>query len=250
MLPPDTLHVVYRDDWLVAVDKPPALLVHRTALDRHETRFAVQLLRGQLGRRVYPVHRLDKPTSGLLLFALDPATARHLAQQFEAQTVAKAYLAVVRGWSPEQTVVDHALAEPVDTHDAPERPARPARTCLRTLATVELPDAVDRYPTSRYSLVALYPRSGRRHQLRRHMKHIAHPIVGDTRYGKGTHNRFFRERYGCERLLLACVGLAFEHPADPTKVVRLTQAPGDSFAAVLQALRWHDLKIPFPVADT
>ena len=194
------LDILYRDDFLVAINKPAGLLVHRSDIDRHETRFAVQLLRDQIGQRVHPLHRLDKGTSGVLLFALDSASAREVGGQFERNEIGKRYLAIVRGWPPEAGVIDHALSRQFDDYgrkfsaDSPTE-ALPAVTEYRRLATVELPDAVDRYPTARYALVELLPKTGRQHQLRRHLKHIAHPIIGDATWGKGIHNRFLQQRF-------------------------------------------------------
>ncbi|UGA40821.1 pseudouridine synthase [Chromobacterium haemolyticum] len=165
--------------------------MHRTALDRNETRFAVQLLRDQIGQRVYPMHRLDKGTSGVLLFALDKDMCREMSWQFERQQVDKRYIAVVRGHTDDAGHIDYPLSrrpddlewigETVDT--APQA----AVTDYRTLARIELPIEVERYPSSRYSLLELTPHTGRRHQLRRHLKHIAHPIIGDATHGKGRH---------------------------------------------------------------
>jgi tRNA pseudouridine65 synthase len=231
------LAVVYRDESIVAIDKPAGLLVHRSPIDRHETRFAVQILRDQLGQRVYPVHRLDKPTSGLLLFALSAQDARHLNRQFAAHSVAKRYLAIIRGHCPPRGVVDHALRDAPDIGATPRQ--REAWTAYQRLATTELHVPVDRYPTSRYSLVALHPRTGRRHQLRRHMKHIAHPIIGDTRYGKGVHNRYFRDHFACHRLLLACTGLRIRHPASD-EPLSLTLAPASDFLRVMTCLGWTE----------
>jgi len=239
--PKEQLDIVYRDDHLVAVNKPAGLLVHRSNIDRHETRFALQILRDQLGRRVYPVHRLDKPTSGLLVFALDRVGAARLSASFGNGDVAKRYWAVVRGYTDEQGRVDHALKEPHDALDDPrgrrDKPAQAAVTDYRRLATVELPLAVGRYATARYSLVEATPRHGRRHQIRRHMKHLSHPIIGDTTYGNGAHNRLFREQFGCQRLLLAAVGCVVPHPADGHPLD--LQAPLEpAFARVLAALNW------------
>jgi len=179
--PAGALPILFRDDALVIINKPSGLLVHRSPIDRHETRFAVQLLRDQLGRHVYPVHRLDKSTSGALAFALDKAAATALAEQFADQRVRKTYVAIVRGWPAECGVIDHPLDAVQDAY-APAAPAgpKPCRTAYRTLATVELPQRVDRYPTSRYALVELEPDTGRRHQLRRHLAHVSHPIIGDS----------------------------------------------------------------------
>lgn len=208
----DALPIVYQDDTLVAVRKPSGLLVHRTALARGETRFALQLLRDQLGRHVYPVHRLDRPTSGLLLFALDPDMARMLGEAFTAQRIRKCYLAVVRGVGPEHEWLDSPLREEDAKRPKAEMPAQPACTEVRRLDSVELPVRVDRYPQARYSLIEARPLSGRRHQIRRHLSGRGYPIIGDAKHGKGLHNRFFREQLACPRLLLAAVGMSFWHP--------------------------------------
>lgn len=233
------LTILHRDDHLVAIDKPSGWLVHRSNLDRHETRILVQSLRDQLGQYVYPAHRLDKGTSGVMLFALDPATARHLGAQFEQHGVRKTYWAVVRGWPPASGHIDHPLKGERDEYgDLPEAAgAQAAITDFRRLATVELPHAVDRYPTARYALVELDPLTGRRHQLRRHMKHIAHPIIGDATHGKGCHNRWFQAEFGCDRLLLACTELSFRHPTDGREMTLRTPV-GDQFAALLARLGW------------
>ncbi|MCX7167110.1 MAG: pseudouridine synthase [Rhodocyclales bacterium] len=240
------LDILYRDEFLVAIHKPAGLLVHRSDIDRHETRFAVQLLRDQIGQRVHPLHRLDRGTSGVLLFAFDADSARGVGGQFQRDEVKKRYLAIVRGWPPESGVIDHALSRRFDDYGrklGPESRAEalPAVTEYRRLATVELPDAVDRYPSSRYALVILMPKSGRQHQLRRHMKHIAHPIIGDATWGKGVHNRFFQQRFGCERLLLACTGLSLRHPADG-RPLAINARLEPSFAGVVDALGWNGLQ--------
>ncbi len=234
------LDILYRDDHLIAIDKPAGLLVHRSEVDRHEARFAIQLLRDQIGRRVQPVHRLDRGTSGVLLFAFESDVTRALSAQFEAGTVDKAYLAVVRGWPTESGRVDHPLSRMRDEPGAPtaNAEAQDALTDYRRLATVELPFAVDRYPAARYALMALTPHTGRRHQLRRHMKHIAHPIIGDATHGKGVHNRFFQSQFGCGRMLLACVALGFRHPISHAPIM-IRRGPGGEFAALVERFGWE-----------
>ena len=212
-----TLRLLYQDECLVAIDKPAGLLVHRSWLDRHETQFAMQMTRDLIGQHVYPVHRLDRPTSGVLLFALDPQTARTLGEDFAQHRVQKEYLALVRGWTPEQLFIDYPLKEELDKiadkFATVDKPAQEAQTQLQRLQTVELPYAVSaKHPTSRYSLVRLMPHTGRKHQLRRHMAHIFHPIVGDTKHGDGRHNRLFREQYDCQRLMLCNLSLTIQHP--------------------------------------
>lgn len=229
------LTLLYRDDHLLAVHKPAGLLVHRSPIDRHETEFALQYARAlNGGQHVYPVHRLDRPTSGVLVFARDSHTARQLGLAMMSGGVSKTYLAMVRGWPPSQGRIDHSLREePEDRRlRGAEQPVREAVTDYRTLATTELPVAIEKYPTSRYALVELRPRTGRKHQLRRHMKHIHHPIIGDANHGRGRHNRYFAERFGQGRLMLAATSMAFAHPATGQPLV-ISVAPEASFQTVL-----------------
>lgn len=233
--------ILFHDSALVAVNKPAGLLVHRSEIDRHETRFALQIVRDQLGQRVYPVHRLDKPTSGVLLFALSSDIARAVTEQFTAGEVRKRYLGVVRGIPDSPFVIDNPLRENRDKmtdHRARQNKApQSAITALRTLASAELPVRVDRYPTSRYALVEARPHTGRKHQIRRHLKHISHPLIGDTTYGKSGHNRLFSERFDCRRLLLHADQLALRHPETGAELI--IRAPLDAvFASVIQALGW------------
>ncbi len=226
---------IYRDPWLLAVHKPAGLLVHRSPIDKHETEFALQYARAlNGGEHVYPVHRLDRPTSGVLLFARDPDTARTVGQAMMAGEVSKTYLAVVRGWAPESGTIDHPLKdEPEDRRlRGTEQPVRDALTHYRRLATIEIPVEIERYPTSRYSLVELYPKTGRKHQLRRHMKHINHPIIGDANHGRGRHNRYFAERFGQGRLMLAATELVLTHPVTGEELI-LKAPPEQSFMDVL-----------------
>ncbi|MDD5372010.1 MAG: tRNA pseudouridine(65) synthase TruC [Sulfurimonas sp.] len=229
------LEILYRDEFLVAINKPSGLLVHRSPIDRHETEFAVQILRDQIGQFVYPVHRLDKPTSGVLLFALDKESARLMGEQFMSRESKKSYIAVVRGYADESGVIEHALVEKLDKiadkSASKNREAQEATTEYETLATVELPFAVGKYDKTRYSLVKLHPLTGRKHQLRRHMKHISHHILGDTKYGRGEHNIFIRERFGCHRMLLHAQELQIRHPH--TNEMLSIQAPlDDTFKAI------------------
>ncbi len=244
------LEILYQDEDLIAIDKPSGLLVHRSPIDRHETRFAIQLLRDQLGQWVYPLHRLDKPTSGILLFALSPEMAREMGPVFETGRVAKRYLALVRGYTADQGHIDHALKEKLDRlGDADADPDKPAQTAVsdyRRLARVELPHAIPPHPTARYSLVEVMPRTGRKHQVRRHMKHIAHPIVGDTTHGKSVHNRLFEREYGCKRQLLAAIGLSFEHPRLGRRI-DIEHWPGGCFGQLIESLDWDwDEPLPKP----
>lgn len=224
------MKILFRDDWLVAVDKPVGLLVHRTELARAEA-YALQLVRNQLRQRVYAIHRLDRPTSGVLLFGLSPEAGAVMSRLFEQRQIEKRYLAVVRGWPEPQGVIDYPLA------DLPDRPKRPAVTRHRTLAQVELPYAVGRYSSSRYSLVEAIPETGRFHQIRRHFHHIFHPLIGDTTHGEGRHNRFFRATFGVGRLLLHARSLSFAHPMTGRSLH--IEAPLDEhWRQLLTALGW------------
>jgi tRNA pseudouridine65 synthase len=199
---PEALRILHHDDELVAIDKPAGLLVHPSALDAHAERTALQMLRKQLGERLWPLHRLDKATSGVLLFARNAEAARRWGMAFEAGEVRKAYLALVRGWPAERGEIDYPLARDPELPSAGQ--ARlDAVTRFERLASFDWPFSVDgRHPSSRYALVQVEPLTGRRHQIRRHFKHIAHPLVGDTTHGKGAHNRAVAAFLGVDRLWL------------------------------------------------
>jgi len=233
------LTILYRDDDVVAVHKPPGVLVHRTRIDAGDGRALLQLLRDQLGVPVHPAHRLDKGTSGVVLFALHADAARQLNAALRDGRAQKTYHAVVRGWVPERVDVDHPLRDRPDRLDRRQVvEVRPAFTTVCCVARAELAHAVGRYATARYSLVECQPRSGRRHQIRRHLKHLRHPIIGDANYGDGAHNRFFRDSLGIARLLLAASAVRLPHPRSGAMLE--LQAPLDeSFRAALTWPEWH-----------
>ncbi len=235
----EALPVLYRDEFMVAVQKPSGMLVHRTALDRHETRIAMSLVRDQLGQRVYPVHRLDKPTSGVLLFALDADSARTLGDAFSTHRVRKDYLAIVRGWPPLGGIIDYPLKQKEDNKGRKIghlQRMETAITLYHRLATTTVPVSVDgRYRHTRYALVRARPVTGRRHQIRRHLKTRSHPIVGDSNYGKGVHNRFFAREYGVQRLLLCAERLAVPHPASD-EIIEIRARPDADLCTVAQQI--------------
>ena len=230
---PGRPELLFRDRDLAVVYKPAGMLVHRSALDRHEDDAVLQWLRDRLGCRVYPVHRLDKPTAGLLAFALNPPTAARLERQFAAGGVDKRYLAVVRGHLPDHGCIDHPLGP------ARARGGRGGEQAATTeyacLDRTEVAMAVRPYASSRYSLLEVRPRTGRLHQIRRHMKHLFHPLVGDTTYGDGHHNRALRRHFDCRRLMLVSVYLAFEHPTE-RRPWSLRVEPDADFRRVLAGL--------------
>ena len=236
------IEIIYEDEYLVAINKEAGLLVHRSWLDKGETRFAMQLTRDAVGCHVFPVHRLDKPTSGVLLFAKSPAVARSLTEAFTAHKVTKQYLAVVRGFMSEQGSVDYALSfKPdaiADKFANLDKPAQEAVTHWQSLAQIELPFAVSKkHATSRYSLMRLTPETGRKHQLRRHMRHLFHHIVGDTSHGDGRHNRFFRTQYDCSRMLLHAQTLALSHPVTGEPLL-LKAGLDDQWMHVMEEFDW------------
>ncbi|RUO41225.1 tRNA pseudouridine(65) synthase TruC [Pseudidiomarina aestuarii] len=232
------LEVLFHDEYLIAIDKPSGLLVHRSWLAREATEFALQRVRDQIGQRVYPVHRLDRPTSGILLFAKDSETARLLTEQFTERLVQKRYHAVVRGYLGDGEL-DYPLREELDKiADAqadPDKGPQAAVTRYRCVKQIELPFAVSKkHSTSRYSLMEIEPLTGRKHQIRRHMSHLRHPIIGDTNHGDGRHNRFFREHFSIQRLLLAATQLSFRHPHSEEPIV-ITQPIPTDFLRVFDA---------------
>jgi len=226
------LELLHLDDRLCAVAKPSGIMVHRTGISTDRF-FLVDLLREQLGQRIWTVHRLDRATSGVLLFALDVEMAAQLGRLFEAGAIVKRYLAVVRGWLEESGEIEKPLL-------GARHKTRDALTHYRCLAKTELPVAVPPHETARYSLAEVEPKTGRTHQIRRHFNHIAHPIVGDVNHGDRRHNRLFRARFGCHRLLLHATLLEFEHPADGRKL-QITAPPPDDFRSVITALGWSQI---------
>lgn len=238
------LEIIYQDQYLVAINKPSGLLVHRSLIDRHETRFALQLVRDQIDQHVYPVHRLDKPTSGALVFALSSDIARDLSKQFSSaqSRIRKEYLAVVRGHAPNSGTIDHPLTEELDKiadkQATKNKLPQPATTHFECLETTELNASIDRYPTSRYSLVRCQPETGRKHQIRRHLKHIAHPIIGDAKHGKGIHNRYFKDYLNAGRLLLHASSISFQHPVSKT-AIRLQAGLDETMANLFNRFGWQ-----------
>jgi tRNA pseudouridine65 synthase len=199
------LEIIYQDDHLVAINKPHGLLVHRTSIADDAAEFAVQLLRDQIGQKVYPVHRLDRKTGGVLLFALSEAMNKLVQGQFAAGRVSKKYHAVVRGYTADAGEIDYPLLRE-------DGVIQEAFTAYRTLKRVEIDLPFGRHNTSRYSLVELSPTTGRMHQLRKHMAHILHPIIGDRPHGCNKQNKLFKERFEMNSMLLHAMELTLIHP--------------------------------------
>lgn len=215
--------------------------MHRSPIDKNETRFAIQELRDQIGQYVYPIHRLDKPTSGVLLFALDKETASLMSEKFREKETQKTYIAIVRGYTQESGTIEHALTQKhdkiADKDKSDEKEAQDATTLYERLNTVELDIAVGRYDKTRYSLVKLLPLTGRKHQLRRHMKHINHHMLGDTKYGRGEHNKMVRKEFDCNRMMLHASELRFIHPYTK-EPLHVEAGVDESFLSLFNAFAW------------
>ncbi len=217
------LEILFQDEYLVAVNKPPGLFVHRSFMDKREIYFVLQLLRDQIGQYVYPVHRLDRPTSGVLLFALSAEVARLMGQAFTDKTIQKTYYALTRGHLLGQGIIDYPLKEKLDKfgdknvsrHKEPQQ----AQTVYESKLVASLPISVGKYDSVRYSLIKLMPSTGRRHQIRRHLAHLRHPVIGDINYGDNKQNPFFREYFGFKRLMLIAKKLEFFQPITNEKIV-------------------------------
>ena len=238
------LEIIYQDEWLVAVNKPSGWLVHRSWLDRHEKVFVMQTLRDQIGQHVFTVHRLDRPTSGVLLLGLSSEVARLLSQQFENHQIRKRYHALTRGWLEDEAVLDYPLAEELDKiadkHASLDKGPQPAVTHYRGMATVEMAVPVGRYPTARYSLVELEPQTGRKHQLRRHLSHLRHPIIGDSKHGDLRQNRAAAEHFGCQRLMLHASHLQLNHPVTGEPLVLRAQLD-DTWMQMMSQFGWRGM---------
>jgi tRNA pseudouridine65 synthase len=213
------LSILFRDESLIAMDKPAGLAVHRGWARERDV--AMVRLRDQIGARVFPVHRLDRATSGVLLFALSAEMAARVCESFATGKTEKTYLALVRGVPPDEILIDHPLPPGEDT--------RAPRVSAQTMI-------VRREVFGRYSLVEARPLTGRLHQVRRHLKHISCPLIGDVNYGKGEHNRLFRERHDLHRLFLHATRLRLPHPAEGGQLDIGSPLPSD-LEAVLRALR-------------
>ncbi|MCZ4222819.1 pseudouridine synthase [Pedobacter rhodius] len=199
------LEIIYQDEYLIAINKPHGLLVHQSSIARDATEFALQMLRDQVGRHVSPVHRLDRKTSGILLFAFDKESEIAMHQQFMNSETGKKYLAILRGFTPDIMDIDYPLAKENGT-------MQDAFTSFRTLQKAEINVAFGKHPTSRYSLVEATPKTGRMHQLRRHFSHILHPIIGDRTHGCNKQNKLFLEQWNMTTMLLHASELSFIHP--------------------------------------
>lgn len=227
------LEILYEDESIVAINKPHGLLVHRSSIARDASEFALQLLRDQLGKTVYPAHRLDRKTGGILLFSLNKETDQYLQKSFQERKIDKKYLAVLRGFAPAEGLIDYPLKRDDGT-------VQEAQTSFRLLAQSELAVPFGKFPTSRYSLVEANPITGRMHQLRRHFAHIFHPIIGDRPHGCNKQNKFWKETYQMDTMLLHASELTFKHPLSGEDV-HIKSALQPDFVRVLEILNLNEV---------
>lgn len=228
------LDILFEDEQLIIIDKPAGLLVHRTRQAFGEDENALIQLRDQIGSWVSPVHRLDRATSGILLFAKNEDVLPSLKAIFMEREIKKNYLTIVRGIpSEKEGLIDHPL------HSERSNRLQEAQTKYRVLAESEIPyNSTGRYPTSRYSLLEMDLLTGRTHQIRRHLAHIRHYIIGDKKHGDNKQNIFFEKQFALQNLLLHSWKLSFSHPISNKKIT-LTCPPPVHFQRIMQELNWN-----------
>ncbi len=227
------LDILYRDEQLIAINKPHGLLVHRSSIAADAEEFALQLLRDQINAHVYPAHRLDRKTGGVLLFALDKNTEILMQQQFAANLVHKTYWAIVRGYTDDAGDIDHPLRKENGT-------LQDAFTAYQTITRAELPIALGKHSTSRYSLIEAKPTTGRMHQLRKHFSHIFHPIIGDRTHGCNKQNKLFTETWQMDTMLLHALSLSFTHPISNAPVT-IEASLQPEFERMVHLMGWKDI---------
>ncbi len=257
------LKILYHDDYLVAVDKPAGLFVHRSFMDKDEIYFALQLVRDQIGQYVYPVHRLDRPTSGVLLFALTKDIAQKMNEAFALKSnsadsaksglneqvagldLKKTYYALVRGhlsMEQSQTIIDYPLKEKLDKlgdkNVSRDKAHQSAKTHYQVIKQASLAIPLGKFDSVRYSLVKLEPVTGRRHQIRRHLAHLRHPVIGDINYGDNKQNPFFYQYFGFKRLMLIAKSLGFIHPVTQQPII-ITAEFDQQWQHVFNELSWQ-----------
>ena len=226
--------ILFEDDDFIAIHKPPGILVHRTKISE-DTQFVLQLLRNQINQRIYPIHRLDRGTSGVLFFAKHKKAASLMGSVFINKEIQKQYIAIIRGYVEAKGTINYALAK------EPHLPKKEAITHYYRLQQTELQVAISRYPSARYSFVKVILETGRRHQIRRHFSHLRHPVIGDKRHGDVKHNSYWRDNFGISRMLLHAQSLAFLHPISEEPL--LITAPIDtSFQVAMDLLGFDDDK--------
>lgn len=231
------LEILYQDEHLIAINKPAGVAVHRSNLCRSDKSYILQLLRDQIDQYVYPAHRLDRPTSGVLIFGLDQKTANSLMQQFANREIQKTYIALVRGFTDSEDCIQYALAKTDSNKPHTTLEKQEAETCYSRKKIIEIPETVGRYQTARYSLLELKPKTGRYHQIRKHMAHLRHPIIGDVKYGDRFHNKFFKRHLDIPTLMLSAIEVSLHHPKTGN-ALNISSPPNPAFDKLNNLWDW------------
>lgn len=232
------LEIIYQDEQLIAINKPHGLLVHQSRIARDATEFALQMLRNQVGKSVNPVHRLDRKTGGVLLFSFTKEAEIAMQQQFMCGKTDKKYLALLRGFTPDEMDIDYPLAKENGT-------VQEAFTSFKTLQRFEIAVPFGKHATSRYSLVEANPKTGRMHQLRKHFSHIFHPIIGDRTHGCNKQNKLFSTQWQMNTMLLHASQLSFKHPVSEEDI-HLSAHLQPAFESILAMLKTNNLYNFYP----
>lgn len=222
------MEIIYQDEHLVAINKPHGLLVHRSKIAAETDVFALQLLRNQLGQKVFPAHRIDRKTSGVLLFSLSEEVDKLLKAQFAEQKLKKVYWAIVRGYTIDEELIDYPLKKE-------NGQLQEAQTYYKTIARTEINVPFGKHNTSRYSLIEAEPATGRMHQIRKHLAHIYHPIIGDRPHGCNKQNKLFKEKWGMDKMMLHAYQLSFIHPIHQKRIL-ITASLSEDFEKTLHTL--------------
>ncbi len=228
------LDILYRDEHFIAINKPPGLLVHRTKIAADVNEFAIQKLRNQIKQRVNAIHRLDRPTSGILLFAFQKEGVAKMQAKFKQQEIKKEYHSIVRGYATAHQIIDSPLKQKYG------KDIQEALTEYHCLAQIEIPLQIGRFDTARYSYLSVEPHTGRTHQIRRHLAGINHPILGDKKHGDRRHNREMRIHYKVDRLLLHARSLQFKHPYTQ-ELVEITAPLPSLYIKLCDAFDWKGI---------
>lgn len=229
-----TLTVIYEDDFVLCVSKPNDMVVHHAYHSRNviDEDSLLQVLNKQFGKKFYPIHRLDRRTSGIILLAKETKYVSKFQELFTRNEIQKIYYGIVRGYTPDNKIIN----SPVKGRDS--KVYKDAETHLQTANQITLDIPVTPYPTSRYSLVKLTPKTGRLHQLRIHMNKISYPLIGDGKYGDKNHNKMFERHFGVTNLFLHAYSLVFKHPFLEKDLV-LTATLNNSWNKIFERFKWE-----------
>jgi len=238
------IQLLYQDEFLVAAFKPAGLITHRSKLTLPHEPVLLQSVRDQLNQFVYPIHRLDRPTAGIVLFALSSEAAARFTRLFASREISKYYQAIVRGFTESKFVVDRPLqdkfGEDWDEGSTANHPMQSAETEFVRLETFELDWPMNQFPTSRYSLLEIKPITGRWHQIRRHLNHVSNPVIGDHRHGDHRHNQLVYSKTGIYRMLLTALRLDFRHPFTD-QLITIHSGRGSEFDRVVDYMRTNNM---------